>query len=156
MMFRGLLHGAAAGAAGTTALDAVTYLDMALRGRPSSQTPQQAVDKLAEGIGIPVPGTGDTRDNRRSGLGSLTGIATGVGIGVLAGLLRPVLLRLPSPLGVLLIGGGAMAASDFSLAKLGVSEPATWSPADWLSDVVPHLAYGAVTYAALAALRDRA
>jgi hypothetical protein len=31
---RGLLAGAVAGAAGTTALNAVTYLDMAIRGRP--------------------------------------------------------------------------------------------------------------------------
>ncbi len=36
VVFRRLLLGAAAGAAGTTALDAVTYLDMALRGRPAS------------------------------------------------------------------------------------------------------------------------
>lgn len=73
---------------------------------------------------------------------------------MLAGLLRPALLRLPSPLGVLLIGGGAMLASDLPLARLGVTDPATWSPADWLSDAVPHLAYGAVTYATLAATRD--
>ena len=34
-----LLAGIAAGAAGTTALNATTYLDMALRGRPASRTP---------------------------------------------------------------------------------------------------------------------
>lgn len=154
-MFRALFHGAAAGAAGTTALDGVTFLDMALRGRPASETPQQAVDKITDEIGHPVPGDGDTRDNRRSGLGSLTGIATGVGIGVLAGLLRPALLRLPSPLAAVLIGGGAMLASDLPLTKLGLTDPTTWSPADWLSDAIPHLAYGAVTYATLAATADR-
>ena len=31
------------------------------------------------------------------------------------------------------------------MAALGVSDPRTWRPADWLSDLVPHLAYGAVT-----------
>ena len=35
----GLLSGAAAGAAGTTALNVITYLDIALRGRPTSSTP---------------------------------------------------------------------------------------------------------------------
>jgi hypothetical protein len=35
-MFKGLARGAAAGAAGTTALNAVTYLDMAVRARPAS------------------------------------------------------------------------------------------------------------------------
>lgn len=40
-MTRRFLHGLAAGAAGTTALNAVTYLDMALRGRPASTTPEE-------------------------------------------------------------------------------------------------------------------
>jgi hypothetical protein len=40
----GVLHGAAAGAAGTTALNAVTYLDMLIRARPESTTPGQVVD----------------------------------------------------------------------------------------------------------------
>ena len=37
-VWRGLLHGAAAGAAGSTALNAVTYLDMVVRGRPAEPT----------------------------------------------------------------------------------------------------------------------
>jgi hypothetical protein len=40
------------------------------------------------------------------------------------------------------------------MAVLGVSDPRTWSAADWISDVVPHLAYGVVTYVTLAALDD--
>ncbi|MGI8900330.1 MAG: hypothetical protein ACR2HA_05280 [Nocardioides sp.] len=36
---RSVLAGVAAGAAGTTALNAVTYLDMAIRGRGTSSTP---------------------------------------------------------------------------------------------------------------------
>ena len=35
--------GAVAGAMGTAALNAVTYLDMAVRGRPSSQVPAHTV-----------------------------------------------------------------------------------------------------------------
>ncbi len=143
------MRGAAAGAAGTTALNAVTYLDMAVRGRPSSDTPQQAVEKLAEQAGVDVPGEGETRDNRIQGLGPLAGIATGVGIGVAAGLLRPIVGRLPTLIGAPLLGAAAMAGSDLPLTKLGLTDPSKWTSVDWLSDAVPHLAYGAVTFALL-------
>jgi hypothetical protein len=42
-----------------------------------------------------------------------------------------------------------MAATDGTMAALEVSDPRTWSPADWASDLVPHLIYGLVTYATL-------
>jgi len=62
---RGALRGAAAG---TTALNAVTYLDMVLRG--TSSTPEDTVEKLSDKIHVPVPGEGDERVNRVSGLGA--------------------------------------------------------------------------------------
>jgi hypothetical protein len=148
-MFKAVVRGAAAGAAGTTALNAVTYLDMAVRGRPSSDTPQQAVEKLAEHAGVDVPGEGDVRENRIEGLGPLAGIATGVGIGVAAGLLRPIIGRLPTVIGAPLLGAAAMAGSDVPLTKLGLTDPSKWTSLEWLSDAVPHLAYGAVTFALL-------
>jgi hypothetical protein len=151
-MFRHLLAGAAAGAAGTTALNAATYADMAWRGRPSSSTPEQSIDAIAERLGRPVPGTGETRDNRRSGLGALSGIMTGVGVGALVGLLRTAGLRLPVGAGAVLVGAAAMATTDASMARLGVTDPRTWSASDWLSDALPHLAYGAVTCATLNAI----
>ncbi|HEV7623003.1 MAG TPA: hypothetical protein VGO26_02625 [Amnibacterium sp.] len=40
--------GSAAGADGTTALNAVAYLDMVLRARPASSTPETSVERLAE------------------------------------------------------------------------------------------------------------
>ena len=43
-----ILRGAAAGAAGTTALNAVTFLDMAVRGRAESETPKRTVEALAD------------------------------------------------------------------------------------------------------------
>jgi hypothetical protein len=46
------------------------------------------------------------------------------------------------------LGLGVMAASDASSAALGTTDPRTWSPADWASDVLPHLAYGAAAVAA--------
>jgi hypothetical protein len=143
-MFRNLMRGAAAGAAGTTALNAVTYLDMAVRGRPASSIPQQAVEMIAEQSGHPVQGEGELRQNRLEGLGALSGIGTGIGIGALAGLLRPVLAHLPVLLGATVLGGAAMAAADLPLQRLKLTDISSWSATDWASDVVPHLAYGVV------------
>jgi hypothetical protein len=148
-MFKALMRGAIAGAAGTTALNAVTYLDMAVRARPPSDTPEKAVEKIAEVAGRSVPGEGEVRENRLAGLGPLAGIATGVGIGAAAGLFRPILRHLPTVVGATLLGGAAMAAADVPLTRLGLTDPSTWSPVDWASDVIPHVAYGLVTYTAI-------
>ncbi|MFN2519051.1 MAG: hypothetical protein ABR604_08430 [Jatrophihabitantaceae bacterium] len=148
-MLKAVLRGAIAGAAGTTALNAVTYIDMAVRARPPSDTPQQAVAAIAERAGHPVPGHGAEQENRLGGLGPLAGIATGVGIGAAAGLLGPLIRRLPTLVGASLLGAAAMAGSDLPLAKLGLTNPSRWSALDWTSDVVPHFAYGLVTYKAL-------
>jgi hypothetical protein len=149
-MLKRLLLGAAAGAAGTTALNAVTYLDMVLRARPSSDTPERVVQELAERSGQPIPGTDDEVRNRLQGLGALSGLGTGVLIGALAGVLRPAVLLLGPALGPALLGGSAMAATDLTMARLGVTDPGSWDAVAWASDAIPHLAYGAVTYGALA------
>ncbi|KAF3468263.1 hypothetical protein [Streptomyces sp. Tu 3180] len=145
-MIRSILRGGVAGAAGTTALNAVTCADMAWRGRPSSEVPARVVDRLTEEAGHPVPGTGGTRDNRLSGLGALSGIAVGCGIGVAVSLLHRAGVRVPVWPGGVVTGALAMAATDLPIARLKVSSPADWSARDWASDVVPHLAYGLVTY----------
>ena len=150
-MGTGILRGAAAGAAGTTALNAVTYLDMVLRGRESSSTPEEAVEQLP----VPVPGEGETRKNRISGLGSLSGIMTGIGVGALFGMLRRAGLRPPLPVGAVLVGAVAMASTDVSMTALRVTDPRRWTAQEWLSDIVPHLVYGAVTYATLQAFGKR-
>lgn len=144
---RGLL----AGAAGTTLLNAVTYLDMAIRGRPSSGTPERTVDTLLGAIGQAVPGEGKERDSRRTGLGALSGIASGLGIGVAASALRAGGLRLPGPLGWAATGAGAMAATNAPMALAGISDPREWSTSDWISDAIPHLAYGIGAHAVLVA-----
>jgi hypothetical protein len=151
-MVPSLLRGAAAGAAGTVALNATTYLDMAVRGRPSSSTPQQAVERTADEAGVDVPGEGDTRQNRVQGLGSLSGITTGVAVGALLGLLRRLGVR-PGPLvGPALAGGLAMVGANVPLTTMGITDPRRWSGGEWLADVVPHVAYGVVTHATLADL----
>lgn len=40
----------------------------------------------------------------------------------------------------------ATALTDAPIARLGVSDPRTWSARDWASDVVPHVVHGLVTY----------
>ena len=154
-MNTGMLAGAAAGAAGTAALNATTYLDMVWRGRGNSGTPEQTVEAIEDKLPVSVPGEGDTRSNRISGLGSLSGILTGIGIGATFGVLRRVGVRPPLPVATAVVGLTAMASTDVPMTALRVSDPKTWSAADWLSDLVPHLAYGAVTAAVLQALDRR-
>lgn len=151
-LWRALAAGTAAGAAGTTALNLVTYLDMAARGRPTSSTPEETVAKLAAKVGLSIPGDAETRDNRLAGLGPLTGIAAGLGVGAAAGVARAMGLRPNLLMGGVVTGAAAMAGTDAPMTLLGVTDPRTWAPKDWLSDVVPHLAYGLVTSATLRAL----
>jgi hypothetical protein len=154
-MGTGLWAGAAAGAAGTAALNAATYLDMTVRGRGTSNTPEQTVEAIEDRLPMSIPGSDDKRDNRVAGLGSLTGIVTGVGIGAVFGVLRRAGLRPPLPVGATVVGLAAMASTDVSMTRLKVTDPRRWSATDWLSDLVPHLVYGAVTYATLEALDRR-
>lgn len=146
-----MVRGAVAGAAGTSALNAATYLDMAARARPSSSTPQQAIETLAERAGHPIPGDGEEKQNRLTGLGALSGIATGVSIGSAAGMLGPIIRGMPVGLSAILLGGAAMALTDSSMVRLGIINPSSWSGEDWAADAVPHLAYGLVTAAVLRA-----
>lgn len=150
-MMNSVLKGAAAGAAGTTALNTLTYLDMAVRGRPSSSAPEETVERLAGKADLSVPGEGEQHDNRVSGLGPLLGVATGVGVGAAYGAARALGWRPPAAVAALVTAVAAMAGSDLPITVLGISDPRSWRPVDWVSDVLPHLAYGAVTAACVAA-----
>lgn len=147
-----MLRGAAAGAAGTTALNAVTYLDMAVRGRAASSTPEKSVEKLSEVVGLDIPGRGETRDHRVQGLGPLLGLSTGVVAGAAYAVLAavPGLRALP---GGVVAGALAMAGSDAPMTALGLTNPRSWSASSWASDIVPHLAYGFATSATFEALQ---
>lgn len=150
-----VLRGAAAGAAGSTALNAVTYLDMATRGRGTSSTPEDTVEKLAGKVHLPIPGDDQTRQNRLQGLGPLTGLGAGVGVGVLVGLVRAAGFRSQPVVGTLLTTLGVLVAANGPMTVLGITDPRTWSATDWISDLVPHLAYGAVVKTTMDAF-DRA
>ena len=143
-MIKRLLAGAAAGAAGTTALNAVTYADMAWRGRAASETPEKSVEEIAQMLDATIPGEGDERQNRLSGLGALSGIATGVAVGAAYGLLDVFHVRPGRLKGTLLAATAAILAANVPMVQLGLTDPRKWSPQDWASDIVPHLAYGAV------------
>jgi hypothetical protein len=146
-----LLRGAAAGAAGTTALNAVTYLDMVVRGRAASSTPEVTVEKLAEKAHVPIPGDQQTRQNRVQGLGPITGLVAGVGVGAAVGLLRALGYRSQPLVGTGLITAGVLVATNGPMTVLGVTDPRTWSATDWVADVVPHAAYAAVVTATMEA-----
>ena len=134
------LRGAAAGAAGTTVLNVVTYLDMAVRGRPASSTPENTVERLAQTAHLTIPGEGAKRASRVEGLGALTGLVAGVGVGGLLGLARASGFRAGPLLTTLIV----LVSTNGPMTVLGVTDPRTWSAVDWVSDVVPHLAYAAV------------
>ncbi|GIJ20915.1 hypothetical protein [Micromonospora lutea] len=135
-----LTDGLIAGAVGTTALNVVTYLDMTARARPASRTPEQSAGKLADAVQVSL-GSPTQAANRRAGLGALMGyglgVATTVGFALLTRGRRQPLLRASA-----LLGGGVMTLADGSLTLLGVTDPRTWRRADWLADIVPHLAFG--------------
>lgn len=147
---RELLCGMAAGAAGTTVLNGVTYLDMAARGRPASTTPEETVRRIEETAEFSLDRQGSESEqagNRRAGLGALLGIAAGVGTGAVYGLLRPRLPRVPLALMGLAAGAGANAGTVVPMTALGVTDPRAWPGSSWAMDIVPHLAYGLATAA---------
>ena len=155
---RGLVAGAIAGAVGTLVLDVVGYGDMALRGRQASDMPAEVVRRLAEKAGftplsIPAEEASQALKNRRSALGALSGYAIGVTIGAAYGLLslavgtkRQFFLR------TVVLGAVAMAASDVPAAVLGATNLKEWSATSWVSDIVPHAAFGLTTVAVVSAL----
>jgi hypothetical protein len=159
-MIRQIMIGAAAGAAGTAALNATTYADIALRGRPPSQLPVETVDKLSERAGIQFAdesAEGEEKErlqNRKTGVGALLGYLTGLGVGALYGLVRSG-INPPLPLAATGLTLAVMAAGDGVPAALGATNPRQWKPADWIADIIPHLAYGLVAAAAFNAFAAR-
>jgi uncharacterized membrane protein len=151
-LIRGLLRGATAGAAGTTALNVASGIDAAVRARPASSAPQDLVAEVAGRAGIVVPGNRKQRRHRIEALGPLAGAVTGLAVGAVAGGLRAAGLRVPTVLGGPLLAAAAMLATDGPLALTKVSDPRTWSGADWRADVLPHLAYGVATHRTLVSL----
>ena len=150
----GLTSGALAGAAGATALNAVSYAKQAVQGSASSATPDQAALAAVEALGAKVPGSPDARANRLEGLGPLAGIGLGMGVGALAGALRASGITIPIAAAPAVLGLAAMALSDGVMTALGITDPRTWTMTSVLEDAVPHLTYGAATVLALHRMVD--
>lgn len=151
-LLRGMLRGAAAGAAGCTALDTVGYLDMVLRGRGASSTPEVTVERLSQVVRVPVPGTPDVRGNRIAALGPLTGIAAGVGMGATLGLATAAGWRPGNAVLTATAGALCLIGTNGPMTVLRVTDPRTWSGSDWAADLVPHVAYALVAAAVLRGL----
>lgn len=173
-----ILAGAIAGAAGVVALNAASYFDMLMRGRPASDMPARVAGALVDEMGLPFVGESDDdedeRDdggveaddeatddlaedaaaNRREAMGALLGTANGIGIGIVYGIVRLILPRPPAWLAGAALGAAAMAASDYPATRLGLTEPRDWTATDWASDVLPHMVFGIVTAITFEAARD--
>ena len=164
-MYKQIVLGAAAGAVGTSALNIATYADMVLRARPPSSVPEQTAGKLTEQVGLDLAPGSDGEEaasaagNRKTALGQLMGYATGLGVGATYGVLHEALGprwgRMAPLVGGVVAGLSATAAGDLPSVALGITKPTTWSPAEWLSDVIPHLIYGLATAATYEAFGDR-
>ena len=141
----GLLIGAVAGAAGTTTLNVITYLDIAVRGRPTSTMPERTVEALAKLVHLTIPGTGDIHANRISGLGALTGYTAGIGIGLILGLAYSLGWRPGLLVATVAATLFALIGTNGPIIALGVTDPRTWGIVGWISDLIPHLGYGVVT-----------
>lgn len=146
--------GVVAGAVGTLVLDAVTYGDVTLRGRPPSEVPAETVERIARRWGIDLaPGDDDRRRARATGLGALGGDAVGVGGAVAYALVAGALRSIPAPARAVLVAAAVMAAGNAGAVSTGTTDPRSWGVSGWLADAVPHVAYGAAVVAVEAALR---
>lgn len=142
-MWRGLL----AGAAGTMALNSITYLDMLVRGRPASRLPADTARQFTASLGTPL-GSDDEADNRADALGALLGYAAGSSTAVLYAFGSPGLRTLPVWTRMALVALAAMLAGNVPSIVSGITDPRKWGAEGWIADIVPHIAYGVVTVGA--------
>jgi hypothetical protein len=145
------LLGSIAGAAGTVALNITTYLDMTVRGRPSSGVPAQVAGSLAESVGVDL-GSDQVGAARRSGLGALLGYASGLGFGITYGILRPSTRSIPGALAGMATGLGMMVATDLPAVATGATDLRSWGVSGWVGDLLPHIVYGLATAAVFESL----
>src|SRR5512144_2749149 len=96
---RTLRAGLVAGAAGTLALEAATYLDMAVTGRPRSDIPDQAAGQLARALHLDLtPGEKAAAAHRRPGIRPPFAPAPATGVPLAYALLRGRTGSIPPPL----------------------------------------------------------
>jgi hypothetical protein len=143
-----------AAAAATTALNATTYADMLVRGRPPSDLPPRAAAALARRLHVEL-GDPDEPSGaaRREALGALLGLATGLTYGTAVALLGG--RRLPFPAAAAVGGLGVMTLTGAAGTVTGLTDPRGWDRSGWLEDLIPHLVFGAVLAAGAGRRRGR-
>jgi hypothetical protein len=160
MMLTPLIHGVAAGAVGTAVLNTVTYIDMTVRDRPSSDVPAETAERVTDLAGVTLAdedAEDDAGQNRKQGAGALMGYLAGYGVAAVYGVLRPRLLAgVPRSVAGVGLAAAATAATVAPYSALGVSDPRTWGAKSWAADIIPHLCYGWATAAAFDALQGSA
>jgi hypothetical protein len=134
-----LIRDLAAGAGGIVAMEIASYLDMLVRGRAASNQPQELGDALADRLEF-APGQTKAAKAKRSALGSLVGYVDGLALPAAATVLG--LRRGSGARHAAMLTGGAMVGSSALPTYLGVTDPRTWTADDWVTDLVPHIAYG--------------
>lgn len=144
-------QGIAAGSAGIAALEIASYVDQYRRARPASDSPTRLGRALADRAGIDL-GEGDAATNRASALGPLFGYTDGLLLGVAAAALSATPGR-STPANALLLTAGAWLGSNGPLIALGLTDPREWTTEEWISDLIPHAAYGVTTAVAVALTR---
>jgi drug/metabolite transporter (DMT)-like permease len=150
-------RGLIAGAAGTVTLNVLTYLDMAVRGRPASSVPAETVEEAAEETGADLAHEGDedAGQNRSQGIGALLGYASGLGFGALYGALRDRRDAGSVSADAIGLALAAMAGASLPSTVMGVTDPRKWGAEGWIADIVPHLAYGFVTASVYDTITDQ-
>ena len=151
-MIRTLMTGVIAGATGELALNVASYADMVIRARPASSMPGKVAGRMADLAGVELSRPGERAEiaeTRKEASGALLGYGMAVGTAVSYALLRRAGMRLPVPIGGVLMGGAAMAVSDSVATAIGATDPATWGVSGWLADVIPHAIFGVATAATL-------
>ena len=143
------VRGAAAGAVGTVTMTAVQAVEMKARGREPSTAPAQVAKRVIEGVlQREVP------EREIDTLNTAMHWVYGIGWGVAYGIVRGSRTTRPSLRGGLAFGVVVWGASLIELPALGLAPPVwEYPPQELALDVAFHLAYGAGTAAAFAALR---
>lgn len=151
---RDLVDGLIAGAAGTVALNGLSYFDMVVRARPASPVPAQTVRKLAAAVHVDLASDEEeeTEQNRSQGLGALLGHVFGPVFGALYGVVAPRRGPMPVPVIAATLTLAKMASAYVPATAVGVTDPREWSAKEWATDVVPNLLYGLVTAAVYSAI----
>jgi hypothetical protein len=135
MRGRHVIGGMLAGAAGTAVLDATTYADMLLRGRPPSNVPQKVAQQFVPNID----------ENRRMGLAALIGYADGFSVGALYGAVRPSIRNVPWFWAGLGLAALTLVLSEGTATAMKQTDPREWGVSGWIADIVPRCLYGWVT-----------